>query len=293
MASLTEHYGQLHQLALRHIADLMEAPNIRSHDTAAFKRFALRVRALVGMLNQLNFVQCGSHVTQLLSKLPPDMRAEFMRYLYPLCVWVPTLLDFAGWLEFELKIQEYGYGPLHRENKDNTEAKREKWKDSKSGRPTTVLHGAEQTSSGPTIPEPPSLSASSSGKVVLSCPYCANAQHYLNQCTNFTQLTTEQQRDWVKSNRRCWRCGRSHQAVQCRLKARCKRCNGRRLETLHDVNTKPAPDNTSCLVSTANEVLYLDRKSDCSQVLLKVTKVVLHNGEQAMETYAILDDRSE
>ena len=40
-------------------------------------------------------------------------------------------------------------------------------------------------------------------------------------------------------------------------------------------------------------MLYLDRKSGCSQVLLKVTKVVLHNGEQAMETYAILDDGSE
>ena len=77
MASLTEHYGQPHQLALRRIADLMEAPSIRSHDTAAFKSFALRVRALVGMLDQLGQkgrieLECGSHVTRLIVQAPTD-----------------------------------------------------------------------------------------------------------------------------------------------------------------------------------------------------------------------------
>lgn len=132
------------------------------------------------------------------------------------------------------------------------------------------------------------------GKVDLPCPYCTNALHYLNQCAKFSQLTIEQRRDWVKRNRRCWRCGHCHRAAQCKLKARCKNCDGRHLEALHDLNIRPAivtpaTENTSCLLITANEVLYLDRLSGCSQVLLKVTKVVLHNGEQAMETYAILD----
>lgn len=52
MGSLIDHYGQPHQLALRHIAEMMDAPNIRANDTGAFKRFALRVRALYGMLDQ-------------------------------------------------------------------------------------------------------------------------------------------------------------------------------------------------------------------------------------------------
>lgn len=300
MASLTEHYGQPHQLALRRIADLMEAPNIRSQDITAFKGFALRVRALVGMLAQLGEkghieLQCGSHVTRLMSKLPQDLRSGFMRYLHPLSIRVPTLLDFARWLEFELPIQEYGYESRPRENPDS---KRDRRKDSKFGRLTTVLHGAEQSSSCPTGPVFSSTSANPQGRVALPCPYCTNALHYLNQCTNFSQLTTEQRRDWVKKNRRCWRCGRCHQAAQCKLKARCKNCDGRHLEALHDLNIRPAivtpaTENTSCLVSTANEVLYLDRPSGSSQVLLKVTKVVLHNGEQAMETYAILDDGSE
>jgi len=53
MVSLTKHYGQPHQLSLQRIAELMEEPAIRADDTVAFRRFALRVRALVGMLEQL------------------------------------------------------------------------------------------------------------------------------------------------------------------------------------------------------------------------------------------------
>ncbi|KAK7879830.1 hypothetical protein WMY93_033500 [Mugilogobius chulae] len=56
MSSLTERYGQPHQLALRKIADLMESSSIARGDTAGFKRFALRVRALVGLLEQLDIL---------------------------------------------------------------------------------------------------------------------------------------------------------------------------------------------------------------------------------------------
>lgn len=59
------------------------------------------------------------------------------------------------------------------------------------------------------------------------------------------------------------------------------------------MNAKPAAVDTSCLVSTTNEVLYLDRRSGCSQVLLKVSKVLLRNGKHTLETFAILDDGSE
>ncbi len=110
MQSLTEHYGQPHQLALQKIADLMDGPIIRSGDTQAFRRFALRVRALVGMLDQLDEkgaieLQCGSHVARLMSKLPHDLKANFKRYVHPLKNPIPNLLDFAHWLEFELQVQ--------------------------------------------------------------------------------------------------------------------------------------------------------------------------------------------
>lgn len=40
-------------------------------------------------------------------------------------------------------------------------------------------------------------------------------------------------------------------------------------------------------------MLYLDRRSGCNQVLLKISRVLLRNGEHSLETYAVLDDGSE
>ncbi|KAI3369403.1 hypothetical protein L3Q82_007473 [Scortum barcoo] len=84
MASLTKHYDQPHQLSLQRIAELMEEPTIRAGDTIAFRRFALRVRALVGKLAEDGRIElkCGSHVARLMRKLPQDLRAAFRRHLH-------------------------------------------------------------------------------------------------------------------------------------------------------------------------------------------------------------------
>ncbi|RXN24065.1 hypothetical protein ROHU_036624 [Labeo rohita] len=227
MASLAEQYGQPHQLALRRIADLMDDPTIRSHDASGFKRFALKVRALVGMLDQLGDsgrveLQCGSHVTRLLSKLPHDLRAEFKRYVYPLNVRIPTLLHFADWLEYELKIQESGFEFLGGDRKERPDQKRDRRKDFKSTKTAAIFHSADPAPSTTSSEESNASVAKPQDRPRMFCPYCTNTQHYLNQCQNFSQLTKEQKSNWVKTNKRCWRCGRAHQAAQCRLKTSCK-----------------------------------------------------------------------
>ncbi|KAK7902058.1 hypothetical protein WMY93_018827 [Mugilogobius chulae] len=145
MEALNEQFGQPHQLALQRIAELMEGP-MSCQET---------------MLQQLGFkgrveLECGSHVSRLLGKLPHDLRAGFRRFIHPHDVPIPTLHDLADWLEFEMQVQ---------------------------------------------------------------------------------------------------------------------------------------PD--SCLLNTADEILYVDRPPDSRSVLLKITKVILRNGDKCLETYAILDDGSE
>ncbi len=81
MRALTKMYGQPHQLALQRIADLMDGPNIHSGDVKAFCLFGLHVRSLVSMLEQLGQkgtteLECGSHVSRLMSKLPHDLRSS-------------------------------------------------------------------------------------------------------------------------------------------------------------------------------------------------------------------------
>lgn len=123
--------------------------------------------------------------------------------------------------------------------------------------------------------------------------------HFLDQCSKFKLLTKEQISTLIKSINRCWRCGRHHQAAQCRLKVQCKTCKGKHLEALHEVNLraavpKPSLEHIPKFESKlSTDVLYLDRRAGCNQVLLKITMVLLRNGNHTLETFAILDDGSE
>lgn len=297
MRSLTEHYGQPHQLSLRRIAELMDGPSISSGDTRAFRKFALRVRALVGMLDQQGEkgdieLKCGSHVARLMSKLPHDFKANFRRYVNPLRNPIPTLLDFSAWLEFELQVQVTDTKLSHGEVKDRASQRKEVRREHRpTPRPTTVLLSAD---------EPPRTSAAAAATEPqvtepvkkVYCQYCDNNQHYLNQCTNFTQLTKELKTTWIKSNRRCWRCGRKHQAAQCKLKATCQTCKGKHLTALHDINSKSTSERNTA-VASETQTLYLDRPAGGSKVLLKINKVLLRHGKHSLMTYAILDDGSE
>lgn len=79
MPALTAQYGQPHQLALKRIG-----LNMKNGDSLSFRRFALKVRALVGMLDQLGQkgrieLNCGSHITRLTSKLQHSLRTAFSR----------------------------------------------------------------------------------------------------------------------------------------------------------------------------------------------------------------------
>ena len=90
---------------------------------------------------------------RLLLKLPQDMRAEFKRYLYP--QRIPTLLHFAKWLEYELKMQETVFETLSGSGKADGDTKKERRRDLKSNLPTSILHGADQPGSTAVSETPP------------------------------------------------------------------------------------------------------------------------------------------
>lgn len=127
-------------------------------------------------------------------------------------------------------------------------------------------------------------------------------QHYLNQCSNFKLVSKEQKTEWIKANKRCWRCGREHQAAKCTLKAKCKQCDRKHLEVHHDINISQnaaasgkskVTEVSTCLISSTSETLHLDRQTSISKELLKLILVILQSGNKVLETYAILDDGSE
>lgn len=112
MHALNERLGQPHQLALWRIKAVMDSPSICGGDVAAFERFSLQIQSLVGMLTTLGphgevELQCGSHVALLLSKLPPEQRAEFRRCMFNRSGKTYTIEDLATWLKYELWCPDF------------------------------------------------------------------------------------------------------------------------------------------------------------------------------------------
>lgn len=299
MAALTERFGQPYKLALRRIAKVMDAPDIRRGDTAAFDKFALQIRSLVGMLETLGHegqaeLRCGSHVERLLSKLPPEMRSEFRRHMFRRPGAVYNLLDFSEWLQYEAWCQSSESQTSDRRRR--VEPKMDRGRATNpAGRSVTVLHGSDDSPAR--LPIGPALVPITSPGITKAqpksfCPYCDKNDHYLSQCDTFKSFNKQQIKDWIQTNHRCWRCGRAHPAAKCTLKKPCSICKGRHLQILHEVNSKPVTEG-SCLVNSAAETLYLDKPAGCRKVLLKVVRVLLRHNDKTLDTYAVLDDGSE
>ncbi len=138
---------------------------------------------------------------------------------------------------------------------------------------------------------PESTAPKSSSKPQPYCPHCDNRDHYLNSCEAFKKLTTSQIVAWIKDSKHCWRCGRFHAVESCNLKRPCRICKELYLTVLHD----SIKDTTSAVltVSLPSTRVYLDRPNRTPRVMLKVIRVLLHNGHHTMEAHAILDDGSE
>lgn len=84
---------------------------------------------------------------------------------------------------------------------------------------------------------------------------------------------------------------------------RCKTCNQRHLLVLHKLNDRSAKNVQASEASSATtdsgtarvgeKVLYIDTPLGGCKVLLKISKVLLRNGDLVLESYAVLDDGSE
>lgn len=193
MATVKKQYGQPHKLALQRIADGW--PNIASDDIKAFRQFALRVRSLVSLLEQLGRkgeveLECGSHISRLLGKLPHDLRSSSAvtstrtRHPFPLCLI---------WLEFEIQVQEDNTKFTSSSRKEPLAKSRDPRKELKHAiQMTAVLLGKETK-----LPGAQSKAPAIKDKVKMYCPYCDNENHMLNNCANFQQLRHEQKESWV------------------------------------------------------------------------------------------------
>ncbi|XP_016138710.1 uncharacterized protein [Sinocyclocheilus grahami] len=299
MLALIERFGQPHQVALRRIATILDSPDISRNDPSAFEKFSLQVQSLVGLLKTLNQagsmeLHCGSHVACLLNKLPPERRADFRRHMLHRPGVTYSLVDLAEWLKYESWCQSYD----DQTAKGESRAKRDPRVAPRTCRTTaTVLTGSGNRADGrATAYSPANVDEKAKGRPMIYCSYCQNSEHAFSQCPKIPTLTKDQLSEWIRANRRCWRCGLGHQAAHCGLKKPCPLCQRKHLRILHEVNERPVKDASKtevCLVSSATQTLYLNKPVSSNKVLLKVVRVLLHHGNCTLDTFAILDDGSE
>ncbi|XP_048863851.1 uncharacterized protein LOC125738694 [Brienomyrus brachyistius] len=134
-------------MALKKIASVMDSPDVRRGDAAAFERFVLQVQSLVGMLKTLGpegeaELQCRSQVARLLSKLPPEQRAEFRRCVFRRSGTDYTLTDLSDWLKYESWCQDVDGQLPSKGTKDRPVFKGDR---QSNKRLATVLHGAKDS----------------------------------------------------------------------------------------------------------------------------------------------------
>ncbi|XP_052443419.1 uncharacterized protein LOC127985458 [Carassius gibelio] len=299
MLALNERFGQPHQVALRRIATILDSPDISRNDPSAFEKFSLQVQSLVGLLKTLGQagsveLYCGSHVARLLIKLPPERRADFRRHMLHRPGVTYSLVDLAEWLKYESWCQSYD----DQTAKGESRAKRE-FRVAPRARQTTatILTGSgNSVDVRATANSPAKVDEKAKGRPMVYCSYCQNSEHAFSQCPQIPTLTKDQLSEWIRSNRRCWRCGLAHQAAHCGLKKPCPLCQRKHLRILHEVNERPVTVSSkteACLVSSATQTLYLNKPVSSNKVLLKIVRVLLHHGSCTLDTFAILDDGSE
>lgn len=301
MAALHDKFGQPHQLALRKIASVLDGPEIRRGDIVAFQRFSLQVQSLVGLLQTLGpegevELNCGSHVARLISKLPPEQRADFRRHQFKQPGTTYTLHDLSEWLRLESWCQGFDSQAGGRGNREQTCRKADAHPFKQT---VTVLHNVKGSSEQTSLLTKESR-AKGTTKSKAYCAYCESTEHYFSQCDGVAKLSKDEIKNWIQVNKRCWRCARNHLAAQCTLKKPCSICQGKHLLALHEVNVRTerydmgvSAKEESCLTNSASGSLYLDRHGVGHRVLLKIVPVVLRHGQHTLNTFAILDDGSE
>ncbi|KAG5263884.1 hypothetical protein AALO_G00269700 [Alosa alosa] len=147
MMALNEKFGQPHLLTIKRIAEVMDTPDIRRGDAVAFDQFSLQIQSLVGMLKTLGpdgevELLCGTHVARLLSKLPPEQRADFRRCMFSQSKRSYTLYDLAQWQKHEAWCQDFDGQLFSRGVKAKPSAK----PSINPKKPSvTVLHGTDST----------------------------------------------------------------------------------------------------------------------------------------------------
>lgn len=145
-------------------------------------------------------------------------------------------------------------------------------------------------------------SSTASADSQFKCSLC-NCKHYFHTCPLFTSKSSNQRRDLVKLDKRCFNCLSKGHAVQaCASKYTCRRCQKRHHTMLHDdsdssskveeVPTQQPRQSSESKLTQINSLLAFSNVHLRSRVLLATARVMV-SSMTARTVRALLDQGSE
>ncbi|XP_022079226.1 uncharacterized protein LOC110973069 [Acanthaster planci] len=302
MSTLRKLYGDIGILIRSKIEQITSWPKLAAHDSKGLVELASTVSALVVQLESAPEgeaeLKANSTACVLYSRLPHIHQTAFLKAMTNKGVRNFSLADINAWLQetsavARKKIQlneslKSDPSPGHHERRQRGAAAYHTKAGNQAARvhnkPVKVSHTSDLTESRPTKEKKP---------FPKHCPYC-EGEHWLSRCDKFDKLSSSQRIEWIKANRRCWRCARQHREGQeCDLRKPCRECSEIHLTVLHDLLKQPGYGSYYSSFDPNLSVFYGDGSPwHPKEVSLKILPIILYGNCTSLTTYCLLDDGS-
>jgi len=129
------------------------------------------------------------------------------------------------------------------------------------------------------------------------CVFCKKPDHYLPNCNAFMKETLEHRKQFIKNERRCFKCLRTgHGARDCKRPHECQKCKGKHPSCLHDdnrVKAKRGNENQETVVEATNNKISCSKLSSSSSTTLPVWLSSKHDPHNEKLVYALIDSQSD
>ena len=134
-----------------------------------------------------------------------------------------------------------------------------------------------------------------------NCVFCKATDHYLPNCSAFTKKDLPTRRQFVKDQKRCFKCLRTgHGSKGCTKPHSCNTCKGQHPSCLHDNHKGKAKVNDKENEQMSNPTEAINLKVNCgtkttshSSTTIPVWLSSKHNPKEEKLVYALLDSQSD
>ena len=258
-ATLQRKFGQPHLIISAQLVKVSTFPNIRIHDSTAIVEFADILSSFVNVLQQFRYnndLYSSTNLELAVSKLPPDLRKNWYKFVQGNDIQQPNMLQLNSWLQDESDVHE-----------------------------RLIQSGNVKTKTDNNFPKNANSKNKQStfGAQTSGCPM-GDGEHRLDKCQKFQKMNLKEKYDFVKNNRLCFCClTEKHISKDCKSKP-CDIDNcGRRHHKLLHFKSKPkdSPVNTT-----------VTQTSIATRGLLQIAKVRIFVGSNSWDVLAVCDTGS-